>query len=831
MLYLDAPIGVINGVMIYRDHKDASLFHWVVERPRLARNEGVPEFVYLKYKRDITDNPDFDPAAKESLGGGFLAFTVDLGLEEDELEALKGKLSQFAEGEVKLSPISFRKGSVRLSITKDAADAKDAKPEEPRGLNFFEEVYGATKPSLVGFNRATFGVVLSQEAATLFEAALRAGISPIGVLYDLEFLGLSPAFNVKITAEYHRVYTHLETEFGIKGQIQVVSLAADIAAAFQKLRDEGVIKVEVMHFTDDADLRKQANEAFEWFKKELLADFFKSALEPPSFMKRSGDGLGLMGQLQNLFGALNTAQPAASAAPVRGAPSSEPANAAAAPENQDSGVTRSADNNRAVSNAVGGGSSAGGDSKLSPFQVAFSLKFYRQEELKTRVFEYSMQAAVARPAAPQGLFSTMVKGLDLSRAIKEVNLDDDFFKRLIATVSMGGDLAAAGVSTVAVNLEYPGVRKPGEEPMHVDGFVFTPQDLSPKVFTTWLNDKKDLNYRYQMEAHFKPDSPWVGKEAHVTSDWVVTRDRQLTLDPLDAVGLLDLMVSLGDMDSGQVSQAQVELFYEDAPNDFRARKTLLLKPADAPVHWQLRLSNSALRSYQYRVLYFLGENVQFQTDWIQSDNSTLMINEPFRGTLNVRLVPLLDANALVEAVTDLTYQEEDTGYKRRIQKVFSPTELKSQPLSIPTLAQNPTTYTYQVTIVRADGSVYQSDPAPSENAAVVISDGEGSTHRVKVKLIVPNLTQAGLAAIKVDLVGPGENPDRESALFTPSQMDDKAVALVQPSKGSVFAYDFKVTGYTTNGVPVAGDTGQSSDGTLIIRAPAIPSSATAVAGG
>src|SRR6478672_9248122 len=122
MLYLDEPIGPLNGLMIYRDHANKSLFYYVPERPRLARNDGVPEFVYLKYRRDITDNPDFDPDTKQSLGGGFMAFTVDLGVEDDELKEIKKELARFSDGDVKVAPIQFRKGSVRLTITKDAAD-------------------------------------------------------------------------------------------------------------------------------------------------------------------------------------------------------------------------------------------------------------------------------------------------------------------------------------------------------------------------------------------------------------------------------------------------------------------------------------------------------------------------------------------------------------------------------------------------------------------------------------------------------------------------------------------------------------------------------------
>ena len=820
MLYLDSPIGLIKGLVIYRDHQDQSLFYYVSERPRLARNDGVPEFVYLKYKRDITDNPNFDPETKESLGGGFLAFTVDLGVDEDQLNEVKQELSKFADGDVKLAPVQFRKGAVRLSISKDAADAPNAAADEPKGFKFFEEVYGTTKPSLIGDNRATFSVVLGQEAATLFEEALKAGISPIGVIYDLEYLGLRPAFNVKITAEYKRIYDHLEISLAARGQIQVVSLAAEIDIAFQKLRDDGAVKVEVINFTDDADIKKQADEAFNWFKTELLKDFFKTALQPPSFMTPSSGG-GLLGQLQGFLGQLGQPQ-TGSPQPVMGAPTTQPSNAAPGATTMQEGAQSTFSGASPGGSAPGGGTNRGGANALSPFQVGFSLKYYHQEELKTRTFEYAMQAAVARQAAPQGLFSTIVEGLNLDRAIKEINLDDDFFKRLVATISIGGDLNASGINAIAVNLEYPDKRKPNQDPMHVDGVVFRPDNLTPKTFTTWLNDKKSLDYRYQLDIHFKPDAPWVGKEAHHQSDWISTRSRQLTIDPLSEIGLFDLEIAFGELDSGQISQAQVELIYDDAANDFKTVKTFILKTGEASKHWKLRLSDPNLRTYQYRVTYFLQDNLQVTTDWQTSQDPVLVVNEPFRGKLNTRFVPLLDSNNLLEAVVDLTYHEPKTGYTRRFRELFSPDTpdtMKRRSLDIPTLAENPANYTYEITVVRLDGSVYQSDPIVTDNPVVLISDGAGTTHRIKVKLIGQDLTQAGLAAVKVDLVGVGEEGDRESTIFTPSQAAERIISLVQPDSGGMFTYTYNVTGYNLRGEVVPGVSAQTSDTTMFVKVP------------
>ena len=86
--------------------------------------------------------------------------------------------------------------------------------------------------------------------------------------------------------------------------------------------------------------------------------------------------------------------------------------------------------------------------------------------------------------------------------IREVNLDDDFFNRLIVGVSMGADLTNTGISAVAVNLEYPGERKANETAEHVDGFLFRAGEAQTgdgvRTFTTFLNKERDLDYRYQM---------------------------------------------------------------------------------------------------------------------------------------------------------------------------------------------------------------------------------------------------------------------------------------------------------------------------------------------
>ena len=166
---------------------------------------------------------------------------------------------------------------------------------------------------------------------------------------------------------------------------------------------------------------------------------------------------------------------------------------------------------------------------------------------------------------------------------------------------------------------------------------------------------------------------------------------------------------------------------------------------------------------------------------------------------------------------DITYHEDDSGYTRHVQQVFTPDALRSQTIQIPTLAAEPISYSYETTVIRLDGSVFVAPPQTAVDRALVISDGVGSTNRIRVKL--PSATLNGLAALKVDLESAGEAPDRDSALFTPSQLNDALVSLVSPNGNGSFAYHYTVTGYTELGQPVAGLSGDTSDKTLIVQLP------------
>jgi hypothetical protein len=120
-------------------------------------------------------------------------------------------------------------------------------------------------------------------------------------------------------------------------------------------------------------------------------------------------------------------------------------------------------------------------------------------------------------------------------------------------------------------------------------------------------------------------------------------------------------------------------------------------------------------------------------------------------------------------------------------------------------------------VIHADGSVFESGEITSEDNVIVVSEGTGATQRIRVRLPSNNL--GTLVAVKVDLTGKGETPDKTSALFTPSQMDEQTVALAQPAADQM-GYSFQITGYNALGQPIPGASGQSNDQVFIVQMPA-----------
>ena len=94
-----------------------------------------------------------------------------------------------------------------MTPTAQAAQADAANRQFVRGI------IGSATPSLLQDLQASFSLSLTPDAAVLLEAAYTDDLSPIGVMYELQFTGLRPALSVKAHGEKKKIYDHLQMAF------------------------------------------------------------------------------------------------------------------------------------------------------------------------------------------------------------------------------------------------------------------------------------------------------------------------------------------------------------------------------------------------------------------------------------------------------------------------------------------------------------------------------------------------------------------------------------------------------------------------------------------
>src|SRR5262249_29047434 len=158
--------------------------------------------------------------------------------------------------------VPFDEGSVQI-VALDMQGSGGANSSAPPGsFVAVEHILGAVSPDLFGSNEAVFALTLSEAGAPILKQAVEDRVAPVGGTDNLQFTGVRPAIDVKITADLKRVYE----SFGVDLTAQVYWVSAGIDATFEKLRQDGAIKVEVVNLTTDASNADKEQWALNLFK-------------------------------------------------------------------------------------------------------------------------------------------------------------------------------------------------------------------------------------------------------------------------------------------------------------------------------------------------------------------------------------------------------------------------------------------------------------------------------------------------------------------------------------------------------------------------------------
>lgn len=254
MLRIDASTEAA-GITCFADHLVPNLYHYLPAAPRVASDDAGPKLRLTRYRGGAS--------------GGLLRLEVDLAHTADALAAARAELEARGPGPVELVPVLFDGGTARLTtLGVDGADA-------PR---FVERVLGSTVPGLLGRNAAIFALTLGAEGATLLEAALALGATPLLVVYDLAYAGLHPARNLRARIHTEAAYRYLRARLAASS----LWFRADLDREAEAMSHAQHIEIEDVDETgsDPAVLAARADEVRATLRELVETVFFRPATSP-----------------------------------------------------------------------------------------------------------------------------------------------------------------------------------------------------------------------------------------------------------------------------------------------------------------------------------------------------------------------------------------------------------------------------------------------------------------------------------------------------------------------------------------------------------------------
>jgi hypothetical protein len=721
---------LIKGNIVFRDHQDADQFYFLPGNPKLAMEDGKLDFTLYKYRFDITENPASDHT--HAKGAGLALFSTEIPVAN--LQALRDEVaSQSGRSNARLTPVVFTTASVHALIAHTDGD------------NLISDLVETHPAPIVSPHHAAFALALTAEGATFMEAAVKGGMSPVGVVYEIGFLALSPAVNAKVRMQYDRIYDDFSVSLGFT----YYYVSAKLDLELESLIERDVIHIEIVSFTDADDEERQRQIVMNLVSARVKQDFFHSGLPPQQ------DDSAPTGPLAQLLGTSTS------------------------------------------------------NSKVSSTSALFVLKarFDLQTELKEFNLVYDGRAAIELTHTSSGFLSTIVKDAPPPN-IQEIDLHDPFFATLdvqlhstidfatftelkAATLNLFfGDHRASYIfspSTVGPFRFAAALAQPGQDQYQYDiDYDFDTNAstgaarLSAGPFQSQsraLVIDPMVHFRYKRTAfQFGPLDPTQVPQIHIhvraspgegkpdlASEEIVlnVNDRQqiwrlhlpLTAPPFtvlartdweDAHGVVhtgdeseitsETVVALGPYrdllsiqilpaaDWNTVSQVVVEIRYQDDDNLIDKQFIFTSAQKGAPQYLDIPLIDPSKRQYRWQETIMLLDGTSEARDWASLDSALLVVGEKKKTTGDLQIVWVGHPGDIFGLRIDIWATDAADNEQNVSVFLRAPSETQKN-ATLPLSAGGQLDYRFEVHRLSADGDQLVRSGDDQHSALLVVQTG------------------------------------------------------------------------------------------------------------
>jgi hypothetical protein len=276
MLDLSRPLGPIDGLTLYGDHEQPTIVYYLPDEIDVRRLD--PEHPDIALQIFFPDEALTGGSADLAKAvGAILELGARCTVSQERLDDVHSKLAaQLGRDDFHLALPPWEDGSVQLLLLDTATSAGSTAADHDDRMVL--GVVGSRRPSLSDTElTALFHARLDRRGTALTAAALSGQIGSVaGVLYDLSFAALRPTVNLRMSADLNRCADFFRAGVGV----QVYYVGADISASFGKMRENGIIKVDLVSEATDPESERLVNESVKDFYDTLMRQLFTPTVSP-----------------------------------------------------------------------------------------------------------------------------------------------------------------------------------------------------------------------------------------------------------------------------------------------------------------------------------------------------------------------------------------------------------------------------------------------------------------------------------------------------------------------------------------------------------------------
>ncbi len=505
---------------------------------------------------------------KSNTSGGLLHMLVTLALPEDELQLLKEKLKEVNSKAVIAGP-------VQLKTEEDGSFQVISATLSDKGLT--RELISSGRAPIAPGSKAAIASSLSPNGATLLWESLQKPTSDVSVSVSAYYEAVMPSFNAKISADVETVYTHFSKLKNVQGGYR----KREIRDIVDELTRTGAINIDVLDRMPEDKLNQSMQSLVNMISNKLTETIF----------------------------------------------------------DQKTGFTAIPEKEKAVEQGqIKGRQKKGWLSKL--FTGTGNQKYYTDDQyvLKKRSdinkasfrINLNRRAVIKVPLFTAGNISGLYNAFkDKESMFRVVNLADPSFQKREVFFRVDGDYTDVfeknlNFAAIAIKKDY---KEKGQDTATGE-LIFTREDIRDGVFSkSWkyarLGQKsaKWMDYDYQVDWSLK------GGNKVEDKDWINTNAPIITIKP--PLTRLDLEIDADRfaIDDAGYRSAMFEVRYKIFGKQKKER-IAVMRATDADSLNNAVLFHDPKTKVEYRLTWYPREGKKYTSDWIELDESYLVVYPP-----------------------------------------------------------------------------------------------------------------------------------------------------------------------------------------------------------